>query len=174
MIHFIMGITCVGKDELVEHAVKCCPDIGAIQVGKEMRKRHSPEYFKGLGALDETEPETWEIVREQLALCSEKKHIFVTGMPRLKGQVSKFFSLFKIEDCRFWLLHCDEQTIYSRLKIHFKDEPCWANLAEERIENDKIQLYQVITEVLTCSKIIALENSTFFQRDLNVERILRG
>jgi len=167
-----MGITCVGKDELVEYAVKFHSNVGAIQVGKEMRKRHPPEYFKGLGALDETEPETWEIFQEQLALCSGKDHIFVTGMPRLKGQVAKFFNMFEIEKCRFWLLHCEDEIIVLRLESRFKDEPDWGVLARRRMQNDKIQLYQVINEILLCSRITTLQNETFFQRDMNVQNII--
>lgn len=80
----LMGITCSGKDTLAERMQELHPDnVGLIQIGKEMRKRHPPEYFKGLGAMAHTETEVWSIFEEQKKLSEDKKLIVLTGVPRL-------------------------------------------------------------------------------------------
>lgn len=143
----VCGVTCSGKDTFVERAAELYPRIvGTIQVGKEMRLRHPPEYFKGLGAMADTEPETWAIFDEQYKRMEGqgKSIIFVSGMPRLKGQVEK---LQRYCDPTFLFLYVSEDVLSKRLDERFKNNPSARELSIKRMVNDKIQLYDIMMEI---------------------------
>ena len=146
-MYCICGVTCTGKDSLVERAHVLYPNIvGKIQIGNEMRRRHPPEYFKGLGAMQDTEPEVWEIFDEQYkrAEGEGKSIIFVSGVPRLEGQIERLQQY--VFDFHVWFLTVEDKILQERLYNRFKDKPDWAKLAQDRLRNDKIQLYDVLMQ----------------------------
>ncbi len=140
----ILGITCTGKDTLVERMVEKYPDVGAVQVGKEFRKRYPPERFKGLGAMPDTEKESWEIFDEQLALCKDKSIVLITAQPRMESQVNEIMNRCVIKP-EFYALTCSKEELQRRIIKRFDNqEEGWLTLAQQRVNNDKIQLYEVL------------------------------
>lgn len=145
--YYIAGVTCVGKDFLIERAVKKYPDIfGAVQVGKEFRRRYPPEHFKGKGAMPSTRNEAYNIFVEQFAQARKKPKILVAGQPREKEQVQRICvpNPGKI----IWLSASDE-TIEKRLAVRFANDVSSANLSKQRLTNDRIQLYDVLHEAVS-------------------------
>lgn len=151
---FIMGLTCVGKDYFIEKACEMYPHLfGAVQVGKELRKRYPPEHFQGLGAAPATRKEAIDIYKEQWQLNKVigKKYILVSGQPRERMQVEQVMAF--ASGPVIWMT-TSQEIILERLKQRFKDDPSSMKLSLDRIVNDKVQLYDTIFELLTCGHII--------------------
>ena len=91
MIYCIMGLTNSGKSTLIKE-LSNYPESHAVMVGKIMRERHPPEFFKGRAELPETEPEVMEILHNGILEGYRKRaqHIFVDGQPRNLSQLDYF------------------------------------------------------------------------------------
>lgn len=139
------GVTCAGKSTLMQ-ALAQMPHFGTIEVGKEMRKRYPPEFFKGKAAMKETEEEVWQIFDEQY-----KKHlrdpdcaaIFSDGQPRLPSQVYRMYNM--IGPYNFIMMHASRERLERRARQRSTDQGN-LDLALARITNDNAQLYEVLLE----------------------------
>lgn len=171
MFVHILGVTCAGKDTLIEHIVANNPEIGAIQVGKEFRKRYPPEFFKGLGAMQSTEDEAYEIYWEQREKCRGKKHIFVSSQPRLITQVAKIEASEPDAQRLYVFIRCSDDEINRRINERFPIEHLELtspeyhkglnsrHLSADRVINDRIQNYDVLLELIARqAEIIVLES----------------
>lgn len=145
-IIYMLGVTCAGKDYLSDHAVAKYPDtFGAVNVGKEFRRRYPPGYFQGKGAMASTEDEVYEIFTQQLEAASKKPFVLVSGQPRLVSQVDRIFA--KFPGSILWL-HQPDSVLLDRLEKRFVDSPDAIHLAKERLLNDRIQLFDVLFELV--------------------------
>lgn len=140
----LVGVTNSGKSTLL-NALRSDPTIGLIEVGKEMRRRHPPEYFDGQGAMAKTEAEVWEIVDEQYAAAvrSGRRMVICDGQPRLPGHVEKMVERFGL--LHLLQLHADHDVLEERARRRDSD-PQTLELSHRRLTNDYIQLYQVLAE----------------------------
>jgi hypothetical protein len=146
----LMGVTCVGKDYFIERACEQFPHLfGKVQVGKELRKRHSPEYFKGLGCATACYQEALDILKEQYEVSRMvgHKYVLVSGQPRERSQVQPVIDILGSNFMAIWL-SADENVIMNRLKDRFKDDPASEELALQRLKNDRVQLYDSFFELL--------------------------
>lgn len=146
---FIIGTTCVGKDYLIETACTKYPHLfGAVQVGKELRRRHPPEYFQGLGCAPACYDEALDIYREQWKLNQMigKKYILVSGQPREMSQVQPVLDFAK--GTVVWMF-APHDVIMERLEKRFANDTSSKELALQRLKNDRVQLYDTIFELLT-------------------------
>lgn len=150
-IIFVMGLTCSGKTTMIEAVQKFYP-VGLIQVGKEMRRRHPPEYFKGLGAMDETEDEVWGIFLEQLASHADKEVILVDGQPRSVTQVEKCIDLVRDREKVFVWLATPVDEIKKRAEAR-DDSEAAKELTMQRIVNDS-RMYAGVKEYLSITEKI--------------------
>lgn len=147
-LYYLIGTTCSGKDYLAEAAEKDYPKtFGVVQVGKEMRRRHPPEYFRGLGAMPHTEDEAQNIYKEQLnsAKAAGKSKIIIVGQPRMKSQVNK---VFLPNPGKVIWLNAADNVIKARIKERFVNDHAALDLANARVTNDKLQLFEVLFELL--------------------------
>lgn len=143
---YLFGTTCVGKDYFIETALDRYPNIfGAVQVGKEFRKRYPPEHFEGKGALIKTEDEAFDIFCEQWTKSFDagKKYILVSGQPRLQSQVKRLSDFVQGKQTILFLWVPDE-VIHRRIEDRFKTDDNWRAAAKQRFINDKIQLFDVL------------------------------
>lgn len=172
---FILGTTCSGKDYMIEYAIDKYPNkFGAVQVGKEFRKRYPPEHFKGSGAPDHTEQEALQIYKEQFDKNLDKEYILVSGQPRRPSQVIPC-----IEYCYqtgyvpsvVWL-YTPDIVINNRIVERFKDNFEEKKLAQQRTINDKVQFYDTIFELLKYRKNAALEFICLDTRDERIQDAL--
>lgn len=147
--YYVLGTTCSGKDFLIETAIQKYPDIfGAVQVGKEFRKRYPPEYFKGSGAPDHTEKEALEIFVNQhdAAVVAGKKIILVSAQPRRPSQVEPVMR--KAPGEILWLFADEEETM-RRMARRFKDDQASMELSIQRLNNDRIMLYDTLFQIVS-------------------------
>ncbi len=145
---YMMGITCTGKDYFIELAMERCPEIfGAVQVGKEFRRRYPPGYFKGSAAPTHTEQEAIDIFKEHHAKAVESgaKIILVSGQPRRVSQVKACMD-YAAGDI-IWMM-TPMHVIESRLSTRFANDRDSYELSLQRLVNDKLQLYDTIFEAL--------------------------
>ncbi len=153
----LSGITCSGKDTIAEMLAEMDQGIGLIQIGKEMRKRHPPEFFQGLGAMSSTEDEVKEIFKEQYEAHSDKHTIICAGFPRVAYQY-EFITQF--EDRAFIYIYSDEYDYLDRLDVRFKDNPSGRELSEQRLKNDRIQLYDMLMVLLSNDERVTVIKNT--------------
>jgi len=147
-IIYVMGVTCAGKDYFVERALDQFPNtFGAVQVGKEMRKRYPPEHFLGTGAPQHTEKEAVQIYEEELQKRIEenKKVIFVVGQPRRLSQIE---TTIRQNPGEVLLFHVSPETQVKRMMTRFSNDAKSMLLSCQRIDNDRIQLYDVIFQLM--------------------------
>lgn len=147
-IYYVWGVTCVGKDTLMDRADQIYPNlVGLVNVGKEFRRRYPPEYFKGKGAMQSTEVEAREIFEEQLnaRIKEDKRIILVSGQPRLVSQLD--FTMRKYPGTLLWM-HVSDETLMKRLEGRFPGDPGAFELSKKRLSNDRIQLFDVMFEIL--------------------------
>lgn len=171
MIIYLMGVTCSGKTTLVDDFLSDpFGNVGAVQVGKEMRRRYPPEYFQGSGAPGHTEDEARRIFEEQLKAAEGKKLILVDGQPRRRSQVA----LMKRNPGLGLILDVSEETQRERLENRFKNDPAGRFLAEDRIKNDKVMYYDCICEMYHqgCPYNILPHNT--LQDVIDVHNFLKG
>jgi shikimate kinase len=141
-VFFLIGITCSGKTTILNQMKQRHPDaIGLVQVGKEMRRRHPPEYFDGLGAMPKTEDEAWTIFEEQLKKCAGYRYVLVDGQPRMASQVQR---CLMVPDHRFLWLSTMPSIIAARIESSDRTD-AEKKLARERVHNDSKQLIDVMS-----------------------------
>ena len=91
---FVLGATNAGKSTLMD-SVRSYPRIGTVEVGKMMRAKYPPEYFKGNASPAHTNDEGIRmgldgIIAEEAAW---KDICFIDGQPRTLKQVDAFCAL---------------------------------------------------------------------------------
>lgn len=150
LIFCIIGISGCGKSTFINETVAQYPDeFGAIQVGKEMRKRYPPEFFKNRGAMEETEDVVFQIFEEQYNNNKGKKIVLVDGQPRMPSQVDKLVSLFLT--FRVMVLNTEHSVLQCRAESRSADKKEHA-FHINRIMNDYQDLYSVLAAI-ACSPV---------------------
>jgi len=174
-----MGVTCVGKSTFMQRSVDIMGNkIGLVEVGKEMRKRYPPERFRGQAAMADTEDEIFEIYTKQLKSQLDKEIILVDGQPRFESQVPRIWNQHpEISKSCLWL-HISDCVIQGRIRERFSIEDptdCFEkgtqaakrDLAQQRVTNDKIQLFPVLWLLISRGvKITPLEHLSDFNHRL--------
>lgn len=162
-----IGVTKVGKSYLAKMMQDKMPEIGIIDVGAEIRKRHPPEYFEGQGAMEKTEPEVYEIITsrmKELCVVGNVTHIILTGNPRLVSQYH-FLKQLSLEGLDIFIkyvwLYENDDIIQSR--INQIEDAGSRELSQQRLKNDKVMLYPVIHELIANEDLIATTPKEFFK-----------
>jgi adenylate kinase family enzyme len=153
----LMGVTCSGKSTFIQSKAKD-KRFGSIEIGKEMRKRHTPDYFNSLGAMPHTEKEVWEIFEQQYAAVANAQVILIDGQPRLPSQVSRLMDHAKWvgRELHYVFFSVDKDETFRRLMGRFPNDAQSQALSLARSINDKVQLYDVVVE------LVRLGQSTFY------------
>lgn len=135
---YIIGVTCSGKDHLMDYIESKDPTVGSVRVGKIMRERYPPDYFKGSGAPEHTEQEALKIFEDEIERLKDKRVVLISGQPRRLSQIEH--TIGKYPGIVVWL-HADEDVLKQRIE---KRSAADQELAFARIKNDQIDLYKVI------------------------------
>jgi len=162
-IAFIMGPTCSGKSTLLKFAEAYEPKlIGLVEVGKILRAKYPPDYFKGQDAPKHTQEEAWELCEKTVFehLNANKKLVLVDGQPRCLDQVHKCVTRFAGLPCSYILLTADLEVRRERAKIKYRDDPGSLDLAMQRATNDMLSNYTVIAELLRLGVTISVVDTT--------------
>ena len=135
---YIIGVTCSGKDHLMDYIESKDPTVGSVRVGKIMRERYPPDYFKGSGAPEHTQQEALKIFEDEIQRLKDKRVILISGQPRRLSQIEH--TIGKYHGTVVWL-HADEDVLKQRIG---KRSAADQELAFARIKNDQIDLYKVL------------------------------
>jgi hypothetical protein len=146
---YILGVTCTGKDYLMDFIEAQDSTIGSVRVGKILRERYPPDYFKGSGSPEHTEKEALEIFESEIQRLSDKRIVLISGQPRRLSQIKH--TIEKYPGDLVWL-HASDDVISQRISNRSLADQ---ELALQRIKNDKIDLYSVLHE-LWCNPTISM------------------
>lgn len=139
--------------------------MGTIEVGEEMRRRHPPEYFNGLGAPEHCEREALEIFHQQLeaTLAQKKDTILCSGQPRRVSQIDHTRAVRHKYDLQlvYVVMNPPEEVLLARLQHRFEPGSEAYKLSEARIKNDKIQLFDVLVGLLARREDVWTINQSF-------------
>lgn len=164
----ILGVTNVGKSTLLSSLNK--EEFATVEVGKEMRRRYPAEFFKGKAAMQETEDEAFEIFTEQYAAAGEKP-VVIDGQPRQVSQIDRVLKVLKYPF--FILLHAPEEELKHRIHKRDKDTE-WASLSERRLDADRIQLYDVLAELMLRRYYVKPFSTTYYLWKTEVKAYMRN
>jgi len=145
----VMGVTNTGKSTLLAEAAKI-ERVGLIEVGKELRRRHPPEYFNGFAAMKHTEDEVWEIFGEQYdaaksAGCSV---VLADGQPRIIEQVGRIVGYDLGSGFSVLHLYASRETLTQRARERDAGNAEALALSLQRLQNDYGQLIPVLAALL--------------------------
>ena len=139
---FVIGPTNAGKSTLIE-AAKLRPGYACVEVGKAMRAKYPPEYFKGQGAPKHTAVEAWNIMLDGVhaAESAGKAWCLIDGQPRDIQQCLDALAL--PFDKKFLHLWAPKETLIDR--VHRRDvaDPERLKLSLARVDSDAAPLYEV-------------------------------
>lgn len=163
-IKFIMGPTCSGKSTFLKQACKEAPDIfGTVEVGKLLRAKYPPEYFKGQNNPKHTAAEAWALCEEGVQKCRQngKRIVLVDGQPRDVPQVNLCFTKFPSTEysSEFWLIDACLEERERRARAS-RSGPDLETLALPRLTNDMIAYYTVLVELLKAKVPVRIFDSS--------------
>lgn len=117
-------------------------------MGKELRRRHPPEYFSGFAAMSHTEDEVWQIFDEQYMKAAKAgvDYIVCDGQPRMACQVE--LMMRKYASLMFVLLTTEIETLRERANRRDAGNLEATQLSLKRLDNDFHQMYYVLAEVM--------------------------
>lgn len=143
---FVMGVTNTGKSTIMETMRGYeYAGVGLVEVGKMMRAKYPPDYFKGQGAPQHTQTEAWKMMTDGIAAHADagRKVVLIDGQPRNWEQMEwalampnpkTFLHLWAPPQTRLERAHKRDATDLEKLKL---------TLA--RLQDDVIKLYDIIS-----------------------------
>lgn len=150
----IFGSTNVGKSTYIEKAAAnrgpwSNLKIATAQIGKELRKRYPPSYFKGSGACDHTEKEALDLLQQFVDQSQDADVLLIDGQPRRVDHIDPILKMCPELEV-IWLFEPDEIiTERAKKRAEQSDDPIGHfKLSKARMVNDKLQLWPVVWELL--------------------------
>lgn len=148
----IMGTTCAGKSTLINKArARNNPKIGLVEIGKILRAKYPPEFFKGQAAPAHTQEEAWNLcfdaVNKHLEVGCEL--ILIDGQPRDLRQLATMMKdpwpgLYQVW---YVLLHASMEERERRARQDRADTQGNLDLALARIKNDMVNYYDILVHL---------------------------
>lgn len=165
---YLMGGTCTGKSTFIRCAKEHYGDTaGFVEVGKRLREKYPPEYFKGSAAPDHTEREALDLyLSEANALLDKHDLVFVDGQPRRESQVEVVLNSFSTIPKVFLLFHASAEVQAVRAGQRFVRDPKSFELAIARIDNDRKQGYDCLVALLKNNMTVNVVESTVTSEQL--------
>jgi hypothetical protein len=145
-LYFVIGVTNSGKTSLVD-AAAALPDVGLIEVGKVLRAKYPPEYFKGSGNPEHTAKEAWQIFEDGIAqACKDKKRaVFISGQPRDCGQLRATEEYLYAYDCWFYHLFATRSELERRARARDANNPAALELSLARLKSDPPSVLEIVS-----------------------------
>lgn len=143
----LLGNNGTGKTTLLDTLVERNAYCAGISVGRELRKRHPPEYFQGQAAPAHTESAAMELYRNfvDTTTASGYQLIVVDGQPRNASQVTA--CLLANGNHEFLLLHAPHAVRHERLIRRDGADLSKLALATARLDADYRNQYEVMVEL---------------------------
>lgn len=142
---FVIGATNAGKSTLIAAAKEL--GHGTVEVGKMMRAKYPPEYFKGQACPAHTEVESWDMMLEGVEQVRKQglRACFIDGQPRTHSQLAKVIALHDAPGSSIAFLHlwAPRDVREARARERDKNDPGRLALSLERLDGDLAVLYDI-------------------------------
>ncbi len=142
---FMMGPTNAGKSTVLKYLKETRNDVGLIEVGKALRAKYGPDYFKGQAAPAHTAVEAWSIMLEGIAghWISGAEYAVVDGQPRDYKQC--YDSMTLPYPSIYINLFAPAEAREARARKRDADDPAALELALSRLHGDLPMLYSIVS-----------------------------
>lgn len=149
---FVMGATNVGKTSFMDCA-RGYAAIGLVEVGKLMRAKYPPDYFKGQGAPAHTQTEAWQMMTDGIAAhaAGTDPHgpsvsaVLIDGQPR---NVEQTQWALKMPNPKVFLhLWCPPDVREERARKRDAADPAKLELSLKRLVDDPRTLFDCLTMI---------------------------
>ncbi len=143
----IIGVTNSGKTTLMDIAERL-PGVGVVEVGRILRAKYPPEYFKGSGNPAHTAAEAWQIYCDTITKHDQDRKIacFISGQPRDMKQLQDLQNQFMSKyDCRFINMFASSAELERRARKRDTGEAL--DLSLQRLKNDPPKLLEIINVI---------------------------
>lgn len=157
---FVIGTTNAGKTTLLGEAAKL-PEVGVVEVGKMMRAKYPPDYFKGQSNPAHTAVEAWQMMIDKLTenMQAGKRVSFIDGQPRDIKQLNDVLAMCHRDplkyNFRFLHLYAPIEIRTQRAQERDAGDPAKLELNRQRLQNDNISTYEIVTRLqLLCPEAI--------------------
>lgn len=167
----LMGATCSGKSTLIDELVKH-QGVGAVQIGKILRKKYGEAYFKGQGAPAHTANEAIQIYMEEIEnhVDAGKKLIIVDGQPRDVNQAKIMLNAWPEHKVVFYSLFAEHEVREERAKATRVGDDL--DLTVQRLNNDYKPCYMVAMTLLEHGqKITAIDTGA---KDFSIKETVQS
>lgn len=175
---FVMGATNVGKSTLMNAASLCGTGeirpnfqtdtgelidqgiLGTVEVGKMMRAKYPPAYFKGQGAPAHTQKEAWGMMMSgiQEAVAAGKRAVVIDGQPRNPEQTD--WAIGMPNPKLFLHLWCDPAERERRARLRDAEFPDKLELSLKRLVDDPRTLFDCFAHLaLTRQHVITIRTT---------------
>lgn len=174
---FVMGATNVGKSTLMNAASVCGTSehptfstitneliakgiLGTVEVGKKMRAKYPPEYFKGSGAPAHTQKEAWGMMQSGIAEAAAhgKVAVVIDGQPRNPEQTK--WAMGMPNPKLFLHLWCEPEERERRAINRDGQDQAKFELASKRLVDDPRVLFDCLTMLMLAREIVVTVRTT--------------
>lgn len=148
-IIFVIGSTNAGKTRFLNGMQSGFPDVvGLVQVGKIMRAKYPPDYFKGQGAPLHTQEEAITIMTSGLGECRRNKVdiALVDGQPRDTKQLHYIREMYA-KEAFFLHLWAPQKVLLQRAAERDGDSLQAFDLSYQRLKTDAQNVFPIASEL---------------------------
>lgn len=144
-----MGPTCAGKSTIINGLLSLSDKVGAVQIGKLMRKKYGEAHFNGQAAPEHTKVEALQMYFDEIKklAAAGKELILVDGQPRDIEQAQVMTQAWPGFDCEYFLITADHAVREERARKDREPGPN-LDLAIARLTNDYKSNYLVMVELI--------------------------
>lgn len=156
---YVMGPTNAGKSTLLD-AIRSDPRYSLVEVGKMMRAKYPPEYFRGLGASAHTHTEVVQMCLDGMFAAQQggARAVFVDGQPRDLEQTKILRSLNNRRT--FLVLWAPEDVRTGRAQKRDGNDPSKLELSLKRMRGDCVTLFDVVSHLLMHDEHVVVMDTT--------------
>jgi energy-coupling factor transporter ATP-binding protein EcfA2 len=160
---YVVGPTNAGKSTFLATAAGTYPQtVGLVEVGKILRAKYPPDYFKGLNNPKHTALEAWEIFEGEWARhCKDGKSvILVDGQPRDQQQLDAVLTRHELGERQIFL-HLWAPNDVRVKRAHERDgsDPAKLALSQARLISDEPSNYDILARLLWQGVLIVGTNT---------------
>lgn len=179
-IVYVLGVTCTGKTTVIKEIEQKFIGVRSVLIGQELRKKYPPEFFRGMGAMPETEEEVIRILRDAIEdfLTSDDELLLVDGAPRLPPcfDFCESVSVYRCDRSYLLLVVDSDSVLDSRSRDRDGDNVEKLALSQQRISTDKQLTYEILCSILKedlSDSLIVLNTTDGFDDD-TIEQLVRA
>lgn len=173
IIGFVLGSTNSGKTTLIN---KLCERklFFPVIIGQKLRELYPPEFFEGQAAPAKTDNIAFEIMCDGIKEAHNNRMIpIVDGQPRnhVQYELCKKYFDDRQYNCKFINLWASKDIRVSRARNRDIDENK-LKLSMERMDNDSIMLYDIVSRLHIDDYDIRHFNSETLYYNIEIEKFL--